>query len=51
MSDVSLYSLSDGSPLSSRSAYPTPQDEYLAAFEEGDEPFLTFYRVHDGSCC
>ena len=44
----SPYRLSTGEPLVSRADFPSPKAEYLAAFEEADQPFLYYYHVEDG---
>ncbi len=48
MVDTDLYSLSNGESLLSRSAFASPREEYLAAFAEGEAPFLTYYTVAGG---
>ncbi len=48
MYEASLYSLSDGSSIISRSPFSSPRDEYLAAFSESEAPFLYYYTLEDG---
>ncbi|MFC1901416.1 AMP-binding protein [Chloroflexota bacterium] len=41
--DASLYLLTDGRPVTSLAAFPSPLEEYRAAFIEREQPFLEYY--------
>jgi acyl-CoA synthetase (AMP-forming)/AMP-acid ligase II len=43
-----LYSLTTGKPLTSLSPFASPLEEYQAAFEERDYPFMNYYSFRQG---
>jgi len=47
ISTQSSFLLSTGKSVTSMAAFPSPTDEYCAAFEERDAPFLYFYTFRD----
>ena len=49
ISAQSSFLLSTGKPVSSMAAFPSPTEEYCAAFEERDAPFLYFYTFRQES--
>lgn len=49
ISTPSSFLLSTGKPVSSMAAFPTPTEEYCAAFEKRDSPFLYFYTFRQES--
>ena len=49
ISTQSSFLLSTGKSVTSMAAFPSPTDEYCAAFEERDTPFLYFYTFRQES--
>ena len=49
ISTQSSFLLSTGKPVSSMAAFPSPTEEYCAAFEERGAPFLYFYTFRQES--
>ncbi|MEE8319047.1 MAG: class I adenylate-forming enzyme family protein [Dehalococcoidales bacterium] len=47
--ETSLYSLDNGEAVTSLSSFPSPQEEYLAAFEDRAALFLEYYAVEGKS--
>ncbi|MEJ2046594.1 MAG: class I adenylate-forming enzyme family protein [Dehalococcoidia bacterium] len=48
MNDKGLYDLTTGKPVTSLSPFPSPLEEYQAAFEEPGLPFLNYYTFGQG---
>jgi len=46
--EKALYSLSTGAPVTSLRSFPSPTDEYRAAFKDRAQPFLVYYAFDAG---
>jgi acyl-CoA synthetase (AMP-forming)/AMP-acid ligase II len=43
--EMKIYELSTGGPVTALSPYSSPSDEYRAAFEDREQPFLEYYTI------
>ncbi|MFC2063222.1 hypothetical protein ACFLS8_04700, partial [Chloroflexota bacterium] len=46
--DPGLYDLTTGGPVTDLTPFPSPADEYRAAFADRAQPFLNYYSFPDG---